>query len=196
MTIRLPLKKLSHWQQITFAAALLERMLPNYQMFADAFDFGDAKLLRNQLNLVWQWLDKSQKIKVNTTAQLEKLAQVIPDPEAFDSFGVYPAIDASMAVTALLQAISERELEYVESVSRLSANSVNYYVELILIDELGPEQEIDQLQINAHPLMVWERETQNELFDFLQNSAENKQTLQRAKAMVLEEGLSNLGIEI
>jgi len=56
VAIHLPFDKLSPWQQIAFAAALLERMLPNYQMFSEAADFGDAKILRNQIDLVWQWL--------------------------------------------------------------------------------------------------------------------------------------------
>ena len=210
MAIHLPFAKLSHWHQVTFAAALLERMLPNYQMFSEAADFGEAKILRNQLDIIWQWLADSRTVKINTDAQLTKLEPQTPDPEAFDFFGVFPALDACMALTSLWQLMQVKpakkgkvdplELEDINSISRLSHNSVSYYVELLLVEELGDtladDQEISQVQIKEHPLMQWELETQNELFDFLQFAAVDKRTCQLAKKMVLSEGMSNLGIEI
>ena len=200
MSIHLPFEKLSHWQQIAFASALLERMLPNYQMFSESSQFGEYALLRNQLDLVWQWLDKNNKIKININAQLNKLEEQTPDPEAFDSFGVFPALDTCMAMMSLLQIMQfnnkdkEKDHDDIQSVSRLSRNSVSYYVELLLIDEGATE--IQASDINEHPLSIWETETQNELFDFLKFAAENKRSCQLAKEMVLSEGLSNLGIEI
>ncbi len=213
MAIHLPFAKLSQWQQIAFSAALLERMLPNYQMFSEAAQFGDAKILRNQLDIIWQWLANRSSVKINVEAQLLKLEAETPDPEAFDSFGVFPALDTCMAITALWQIMqskpqrkpkaSDIDLEDIKSISRLSHNSVSYYVELLLLDELADDNaqdsealEITTEQINEHPLMQWEKDTQNELFDFLKFAAEDKRTCQLAKKMSLSEGLSNLGIEI
>ena len=195
MTIRLPFKTLSQWQQIAFCSALLERMLPNYQMFSDLEDFGDYKVVRNQLDLVWQWLDKNNRCKINFNAQLAKLEEQTPNPEHFDSFGVFPALDVCMALMSLLQAMQDKEEEGFENVGRLSENSVRFYVELLLVEEPG-EDKISMDDINQHPLMQWEIETQIELFDFIKNSSENKNSCIKAKSLVLEEGLSNLGIEI
>ncbi len=200
MSIHLPLAKLSQWQKIAFSAALIERMLPNYKIFAENAGFGNFQLIRNQLDLIWQRLDKSQKVKINYDAQLIKLEEQIPDPQAFDFFGVYPALDTSMAVMSLLQAMQENEGDGFDNISRLSENSVNFYVELCLaqeIDEKNTEEtsEISQKLINDHPLMHWEKATQNELFDYLKNSPENTSTIKHIKKMVLEQGLSNLGIE-
>lgn len=207
MAIHLPFSKLSYWQQIAFSAALLERMLPNYQMFSEAADFGDAKLLRNQLDIVWQWLADSKNVKVNAQAQLNKLEEQVPDPEAFGFFGVFPALDVCMAQTSLWQLMqtkpknnkAESNTDDVACVSRLSHNSVSYYVELLLLQQAEEQQQdtpITQADIDAHPLMQWEKDTQNELFDFLKFAAENKRSCQLAKELVLSEGLSNLGIEI
>ena len=210
MAIHLPFAKLSHWHQIAFSAALLERMLPNYQMFSEAADFGNAKVLRNQLDIIWQWLDNSSTVKINSDAQLLKLEAETPDPEEFDSFGVFPALDACMALSALWQLmqvkplkkpkISEVDIDDVQSISRLSHNSVSYYVELLLLEEVAEsvdeEFTITAEQMDAHPLMQWEIDTQNELFDFLKFSAADKRTCKLAKQMSLSEGLSNLGIEI
>jgi len=173
LAIHLPFARLSHWQQVAFATAIIERMLPNYQMFSENSEFGHYDLLRNQLDLVWQWLDKNNKIKININAQLNKLEEQTPDPEEFDSFGVFPALDVCMAMMSLWQLIqtngTDKDDEDINSISRLSQNSVNYYVELL---------------------------TQSELFDFLKIAAETKRSCQLAKEMVLSEGLSNLGIAI
>jgi len=206
VTIRLPFAQCSLWQQTAFCAALLERMLPNYQMFSEAEEFGEYKVLRNQLDLIWQWLDKKNSCKINYTAQLNKLEEQTPNPEHFDSFGVFPALDVCMALMSLLQAMQDQDEESVINVGRLSENSVSFYVELLLTDELLTEEDpandqdedagIDPAIIKNHPLMQWERATQNELFDFIKGAAENKKTCLAAKTLVLEEGLSNLGIEI
>lgn len=198
LAIHLPFAKLSHWQQVAFASALLERMLPNYQLFSEGSQFGSYSLLRNQLDLVWQWLDKNNKIKININAQLNKLEEQTPDPEAFESFGVFPALDVCMAMISLWQLLQtngkDKSCEDISSISRLSQNSVNYYVELLLIEE-GVE-EVEAQHIDEHPLIVWEKETQNELFDFLKMASETKRSCQLATEMVLSEGLSNLGIAI
>jgi uncharacterized protein len=196
MTIRLPLAKLSLWQQVAFCCAILERMLPNYQMFSQAFEFGDTNVLRNQLNLLWQWLDKSQKVKINFDAQLLKLEEHVPDPEAFDTFGVFPAVDTCMALMSLMQGIQSKDAEELANVGLLSENSVRYFVELTLAQEQDNDLTITEQDIANHPLMAWEVATQNELFDFLKDASESKSTCQKATEMVLEEGLSNLGIEI
>jgi len=196
MAIHLPLAKLSSWQQTLFCCALLERMLPNYFMFSQAANFGDSSILRNQLNMLWQKLDTKQKIKVNIDAQIEKLELEIPEPESFNFFGVYPALDTCMAMMSLLQGSKSKDVNDFINVSKLSYNSVSYYVELIIEESLGDGEEVTLQAINEHPLMVWEKATQNELFDFIKSAPESNATCQQAKDMVLAEGLSNLGIEI
>jgi len=198
VAIQLPFSHLSQWQQIAFSAALLERMIPNYKMFAEHAEFGEFSVLRNQLDIIWQWLDKNNRCKINYDAQINKLEPQVPDPQEFDFFGVFPAIDATMATMSLLQAMQDKEIQGAEIVSRLSENSVSYYVELSIADqrEDNDESEITDKEIELHPLMEWEFDTQNELYYALKESPENKETCIKIKTMVLEEGLSNLGIEI
>jgi len=201
MSVVLSISKLSLWQKTAFSAALIERMLPNYQMFAENAGFGDFQLLRNQLDLVWQRLDKSQKVNINFDAQIAKLEEQVPDPQAFDFFGVYSALDASMAVMSLLQAMQDNEGKGFESISKLSANSVYFYVELLLEEEFSNAEddqlvEITQQHIDQHPLVEWELATQREFFDYLINAQESTKTIKEIKKMACEQGLSNLGIEI
>jgi hypothetical protein len=209
VAINLPFIQLSQWQQITFAAALLERMLPNYKMFSEVSGFGDDKVLGNQLDIIWQWLSQPNTTKINIDAQLLKLETETPDPEAFDSFGVFPALDTCMALSALWQLMQSNppkknktvaaDLDDINSISRLSFNSVSYYVELLLLeglDQTGDNKEVTLAALDSHPLTQWEKDTQDELCTFLQYAAENKKSCDMAKKMSLDEGLSSLGLEI
>jgi uncharacterized protein len=204
MAINITLAKFSVWQKTAFAAGLLERMLPNYHMFAEAVQFGDAALLRNQLDLIWQRL-AGQKVKINFEAQLLKLELQIPEPEQYDFFGVYPALDCTMALMILLQSIQDKDVDGFIEISKLSENSVRNYVELTLTEAILAEQpnaeadveiNLTEADIAAHPLMQWEFDTQQELFELIASAPENQATCTNIKALVLAEGISNLGIEI
>lgn len=194
MAIHLPLSKLSLWQKIAFCTGLLERMLPNYALFSTNAEFGNVAVLKNQLNLLWQRLDKRQKIKINYDAQQAKLEEQIPEPEEFDFFAVFPALDTTMALLSLFQAMQDNEDdEGFANVSRLSENSVSSYVELLLAQD---QEEITEQDITEHPLMVWEKEMQNELFDLILTLPETQKSCQIIKEFVLAEGISSLGFEI
>lgn len=195
MSKSLSFKSLSQWQQIAFSAALLERMLPNYKLFSEATEFGEFSVLRNQLDTVWQWLDKNNRCKINYEAQLAKLEPQIPEPESFDFFGVYPALDTCMAMVSLFHVMQDKTSEGCLNVSKLSESSVIKYTELMLSQDMG-EALITDEHIESHPLMEWELATQQELFNYISFAQENKKSCIHAKSLVLEEGLSNLGIEI
>ena len=195
MSKSLSFNALSQWQQIAFSAALLERMLPNYKLFSQASDFGEYSVLRNQLDLVWQWLDKNNRCKINYEAQLAKLEPQIPDPEEFDYFGVYPALDTCMAMVSLFQIMQDKTSDGCLNVSQLSESSVIKYVELMLSQDMDNDAISDE-DINSHPLIEWEMTTQQELLSYISIAQENKNSCVHAKSLVLEEGLSNLGIEI
>lgn len=195
MSKSLSFNELSQWQQIAYSAALLERMLPNYKLFSEATEFGEFSVLRNQLDTVWQWLDKNNRCKINYEAQLTKLEPQIPEPESFDFFGVYPALDTCMAMVSLFQIMQDKTSEGCLNVSKLSENSVVKYVELLLSQD-AEDANITDEDIDSHPLMQWELETQQELFNYIRIAQENKKSCIHAKSLVLEEGLSNLGIEL
>jgi len=186
------IQQLTKWQQQVFAAALLQRMLPNYSLFASRASFGDDKLLQNQLDLVWQKLAKLP-IKINLEAQLDKLEAVTPQPQDFDLFAVYPAQDVCSGMTCLLQSLEEKESQCGEELSQLSLNSVKTYLDFSIMESHGHAPEAADLQ--QDPLMEWELATQQELVRILATAIENKQTCDDIKAMVKADRLSNLGIE-
>lgn len=189
LTIFQQVRELETWQSVAFSAALLERMLPNYQLFCEATEFADPSPYRNSLNVIWEWL-AHPKTKINFAAQLEKVEANVPDPNDYDSIGVYPAIDTAMSMSALILLLMGEDLQGAVVVSKLAQGTVETFVEATSDDELTDEE------IKQHPLMQWEIEIQQELLALLANSPKNGETCKALKAIAIGEGMSNIGIDI
>lgn len=99
--IHLRLERLESWQHVTFMACLCERMYPNYAMFCKQTEFGDGQIYRRILDLIWETLTVKDA-KVNFDSQLEKFEEAIPAADDYDLYGVYPAIDACVALSELM----------------------------------------------------------------------------------------------
>ncbi|UJF19177.1 DUF416 family protein [Vibrio sp. SS-MA-C1-2] len=123
--IHLRIEKFEPWQHITFMASLCERMYPNYALFCQQTEFADNRAYRVILDSVWELLTV-KNAKINFERQLEKLEELVPSPDDFDFYGVYPAIDACVGLSTLLHALLDRDdmLEQVIEVSQISAGTV------------------------------------------------------------------------
>ena len=116
--IHLRLERLESWQHVTFMACLCERMYPNYAMFCQQTGFGDGQIYRRILDLIWETLTVKDA-KVNFDSQLEKFEEAIPSADDFDLYGVYPAIDACVALSELVHSrLSGETLEHAVEVSK------------------------------------------------------------------------------
>ena len=182
-------RDLNGWQAVAFAATLLERMLPNYQLFCEATQFADPDQYRNSLNTIWEWL-ATPKAKINFAAQLEKVECAVPDAKDFDNYGVYPAIDVAMSLSATILLIQGEDLQGAVVVSKLSQGGVEAFI------EATAEEALSDGEIKQHPLMQWEIELQKELLVLIESSPKNGETCKNLKALALSEGMSNIGIEI
>lgn len=182
-------RDLSDWRAVAFGATLLERSLPNYQLFCELNDFGEPEQYRNCLNAVWDWL-ANPKARVNLQVQLDRVEEAVPDAADFDGFGVYPAIDACMSMTALLMLMMGDDPQGAVVISKLSQGSVEAFI------EATSEEQLDADAIKAHPLMQWEIDFQSELLDRIAQCDRQKDSIQALKAMAREEGMSNIGLEM
>jgi uncharacterized protein YjaG (DUF416 family) len=182
-------RELEGWYAVAFSATLLERMLPNYVLFCEATEFADPAQYRNSLNAIWEWL-AVPKAKINFAAQLEKVEVAVPDAVDFDNYGVYPAIDMAMSLSATILLIQGEDLQGAVVVSKLSQGGVEAFI------EASSDEDISDLDIKQHPLMQWEVETQQELLMFLSTCPKNAQSCKQLKQIATAEGMSNIGIEI
>jgi len=196
--MKIPGNKLSTFAQIrdlqspkdiVFGCALMQRMLPNYQLFSQNTAFGDPTIAQSILNLIWEWCISPQN-KFNAGAQLEKLEEIIPDVDNFDSFGVYPALDFCMALSSMLLSFSKEHDHPAVTIAKLSQGSVEAYILATAEDEL------DNQQIKQDPLMEYEIGTQLSLLEFCQTNKMTKEFVKDLRADLVAQNMSNLGISL
>ncbi|KPD03724.1 YjaG family protein [Moellerella wisconsensis] len=189
--IHLRLEKLESWQHVTFMACLCERMYPNYQMFCLQTEFSDPKVYRSILDLVWETLSVKDS-KVNFDNQLEKLETIIPNSDDYDMYGVYPAIDACIALGELVHSkLSGETLEHTIAVSEISIRTVA----MLIMTQTGKEMSDDELKIVPEIEEEWD--IQWEIFRLLAACEERDVDLIKGlRSDLRETGISNIGIEL
>ncbi|TVP12242.1 YjaG family protein [Shewanella sp. KCT] len=186
------LKALEPEQKKLFAIALCQRMYPNYQLFSEVCEFGDPQVLDTVLNLLWQSM-YDQKLKLNIDLYLERLDLNTPEPSDFDVYGVYPAMDAAVALTSLLSAIQSKVEDDITNISKLSSATVANYIEATLEEEMD-EEALDDHIFN-HEVMQEEKALQASLLEIIEENP--KITADFVKALrkeLVQAGVSNIGI--
>lgn len=180
------LRELPPWQRLAFALGICERMYPNYVLFSELSGFGEARVLRTALDAAWDTL-VSRSARVDFGLQLEKLEPMVPDPDAFDSFGAKPALDAAMAVVCALEiAQGDDDAGAPIAVSKLSRSTVDAYLEVteasvqdadtLTVEELGFQQRLLEAVLACRQ---WDKDA----IRVLRRSARN-------------DGVSNIGISL
>lgn len=189
--IHLRLEKLESWQHLTFMASLCERMYPNYQMFCLQSGFGEPQLYRRILDLVWETL-VVKDAKVNFDTQLEKLEEAVPSAEDYDIYGVYPAIDACIALGELIHSrLSGETLSHAIAVSETSIRTVA----MLEMTQAGKEMTDDELKVI--PAVEEEWDIQWEIFRLLADCEERDlELIKGLRSDLREAAVSNIGINL
>ena len=162
------------WQLAAFTAALAERMFPNYALFARVAEFGNAEVLRMAMDKVWDKLCQRGG-KVNFETQLERVEPEIPEVENYDMYGVYPALDAAVAVCAAINQMESASAEEAANIGQLSQECVATYLEVIADPDLSDEELVRF--INTHELMEQELGFQQQLLKQLQAMMKYSQSI-------------------
>lgn len=186
--IHLRLERLESWQHVTFMACLCERMYPNYAMFCQQTGFGDGQAYRRILSHLGN--ADGEDAKVNFDSQLEKFEEAIPAADDFDLYGVYPAIDACVALSELMHSrLSGETLEHAIEVSKTSITTVA----MLEMTQAGREMTDEELKEN--PAVEQEWDIQWEIFRLLADCEERDiELIKGLRADLREAGESNIGI--
>ncbi len=189
--IHLRLEKLESWQHLTFMASLCERMYPNYQMFCLESGFGEPQIYRKILDLVWETL-VIKDAKVNFDSQLEKLEEAIPSSDDYDIYGVYPAIDACIALGELLHSrLSGETLAHAIAISETSIRTVA----MLEMTQAGKEMTDEELKVI--PAVEEEWDIQWEIFRLLADCEERDlELIKGLRSDLREAAVSNIGINL
>ncbi|WP_027849287.1 YjaG family protein [Marinospirillum minutulum] len=186
------LRSLSPWQQWVFITALAQRSALNYQLFCEAVDFGDAGALNKLLGLLWE-SQLSKEAKVNWAVQQEKLAELQPDPDAYEIYGVYPALDAAMAVELAIEQALQPDEENTIRASKLSRSTVRQFLIKQLPETFDEEQESAWLRVQ--PLMDDENAFQDALLAQVTSAnLPHPVLIRQLRELAYNQGFSNLGI--
>ncbi|RDB42063.1 DUF416 family protein [Halomonas sp. DQ26W] len=184
------LQDLSPPQQQAFMAALCERLLPNYALYAQTAGDGNPAGLRAILDLVWEQLSVKEA-RIDFDRQAEKLAELEPAADD-DSFGTRRAMEAVVALSALLDTLRGEAPEAVLEVSRVSKGGVRAFIELI-----EGEEDAQRLaaRIREHPLMADENDFQDAVLEAAEGKLD-RDALKALRRLGRNEGVSNLGLSL
>ncbi|GGX99120.1 hypothetical protein GCM10007160_28410 [Litchfieldella qijiaojingensis] len=184
------LRHLDQRRQLAFMAALCERLMPNYALYAEHTGAGDIAALRNILDLVWEHL-LVKDAKIDFERQTDKLAELEP-PADDDSFGARRALEAVVALSAVLDALRGDAPDAVMEVSLASRSGVRAFIELT-------EGEDDDARLAAlvrdHPLMADEHDFQDAVLEAVEGELD-REALKRLRRLGRNGGVSNLGLSL
>lgn len=176
--------------QQAFMAALCERLMPNYMLYAQTTGEGDGHTLRTVLSLVWERLSVPNA-NIDFARQAEKLVECEP-PEEDDSFGARRALDAVVSISTLLDTLQGESPEAVLDVSRTSRAGVRAFIELTEGEE---DAQALALMIRDHPLMEDENDFQDAVLEAVSVPID-KATLKEIRRLGRNNGISNLGLTL
>ena len=185
------LENLDSWQHLTFMAALCERMAPNFNLFCQMNNLEmEVKVYQNILNLVWEYLTVKDA-KINFESQLEKLEEIIPDVNDYNSFGVIPALDACQSLSEILHGIIAGEtLERAVEISQISLSTITSLLET----ETGRDWTEHELKESED--IQGELDIQWQVYRLLKECEKRDIALILGlKNEIRAEGISNIGIE-
>lgn len=190
--LQLRLEKLEPWQHLTFMAALVERMYPNYAVFCQQTNFAEPQAFRQLLDRVWEVLTV-KNAKIDFENQLEKLEAMIPSTADYDIYLTYPAIDACVSLSTLLHVLLDKEL-MLESVLKISQQSVQSVVQL---EQAQTGIEVTNQNQKTVESVCAEWDVQWEIFRVLREATERDVEMIRGIRQELRaDGVSNLGLSL
>ena len=177
-------ESVQHWRQLAYATALVARMQPNYALFCELTEQDDEKLFLQIIELVWEFIS-GQNQRVDFLKQLEKLEAITPNPDDFDMYGVWPALDAVVALASLLSACDRWDAAEIEAIQTLSQSTIAQYLEAVG-DDGG----------DAHPLYEFERAYSQHLQEAIEQYADEGRVklVKRFKQIIAASEVSNIGI--
>ncbi len=177
---------LDEWQHIAFGAALVTRMMPNYALFSDLTGIGNSVAYNNILSLVWEYASGDNP-NIDFDKQQDKLEAITPDPDQCDVYGVWPALDAVVALASLLSACERFDRDEVDSIVLLSESTIVSFLEATAADG----------EYKEHPLFAANKQF---CWEALQRLGESVNTTGRKRAVksiknwALEFEDSNIGL--
>jgi uncharacterized protein len=164
--IRADLASLSWPEALAFAAACVERIVPNYERFSRETGWGDPRSIGHALDVIWQATQTVSRVDEATLRQcLADCEAAVPESEDFHSLFTSGAQDAVFAVCSLLEFLLDGSLDRLVLAARYPTDSVDLYVQEL--EGMTPQDPLIENRILSHHLMQQELARQQRDLDLL-----------------------------
>ncbi len=177
------LNALSHWQQLSFCAALCERSFPNFQLFCEMEGQEEEyKQARKILNKAWEYLRGQLSSLKNIEKQLEPLNELIPEPGNYEHFGAYPAMDTMIALQSCIQGILDDSIHDACALQTMTHERLEEVLELQ--GQTKQDSELWARQLNF----------EQEALDIIEAKISHAEAIKQLIPLSHDQGVSQLGI--
>lgn len=120
---------LSSRQRLAMALCVLERMLPNYQLYAETSGAGDPRLFRQLLDIAWDML-LSRNPRINLEAQADKAELLLPPAAEEPMLGELLGMHAALGLQRMFEMCADEDERALSEIFELSRNGVEVYLSI------------------------------------------------------------------
>ena len=161
------LEGLGNRASLAFVLSVVERMVPNYEVFASRNNFTPSDDLNRALRRGWDRLAGVPVAQEDLSQLLELLERALPDTEDYQDVLVSSALSAAGAACALVDLLMGRDrAEVVSEVSTLAMDTVDIYSSP-MVDSPTLVLGEDEAALAARPLVRREASRQSDAVDYL-----------------------------
>jgi uncharacterized protein YjaG (DUF416 family) len=163
------LQKQAFNNQLAFCYLTCERLLPNYETFYKQHKWGDLKLLKKAVGVIYDnLLGKSLSDYAYLMNFANSVEAVTPDTEDFGDIWGSSALDACATVIETFEFMIDKSYDRLFTVSTLATDTVDMFVQEILnLRYTNDNSEMFELAISNHPLMQREINLQKQSINYL-----------------------------
>ena len=187
------LENLPEWKLTAVTTAIAERSWPNFALFSELVEFGDAPESRHCLNMLWDNVAGHQSAK-NFERLLEKLEPSIPNLDEFEMFGAQPAHDAIISAVCAVNCAMAPDAGEAASALTLSLSTIGKFIkysEALELNGIELQQYVEQ-----HEMYLQQLDFIDEVFDTLTKAKQTPETMKKLRTLAKNDGISHIGISL
>ena len=189
------LSKFKGWRETLFLLVLAERSFPNYALFAEVAEVGNANEMAGIINRCWELVENKVDDPKEIDRLLIRLGNITPDPDRYDAYGVKPALLCCSIVEKALFTWVNKENRRAHIAATESFNAVVEFVEYR--DGEGLDDDELVALFDSHPLVLEEKSIQEEAFKMIKAERfPSSSFIDKIRALGENDGVSNLGISL
>ena len=164
--------------QLLFGTICCERLYGNYLAFELDTDTSGSQVLRNSLDLSWDYLETKRINRAEIKYFVAEIDNLTPDSEGFDSEFTSFAQETCFSICYLLESILSVKSDKIAQIASFSIDSVDLYVQEI--ENMDPGDLELEFKILRHPFMQRELKVQSQVYDLIASTDELNQSLIRS----------------